>query len=46
MPRSIIVLIVAVVLLVGGIVLLSVKGPGQKEPTRVDKVVPLENLAN
>jgi hypothetical protein len=46
MPRSIIVLIVAVVLLLGGIVLLSMKGGTAKEPTRVDKVVPLENLAN
>lgn len=45
MPRSIIVLIVVVVLLAGGIFLLS-GGPGHKEPTRVDKVVTLENLAN
>lgn len=45
MPRSIIVLIVAVVLVVGGIVLLSMRDT-HKEPTRVDKVVTLENLAN
>lgn len=46
MPRSIIVLITVVVLLVGGIVLFSMKGGSTKEPTRVEKVVPLENLAN
>ena len=46
MPRSIIVLIVAIVLLVGGVVLLSMKGGTHKEPTRIDKAVTLENLAN
>ncbi|MCW3849550.1 hypothetical protein OF829_20120 [Sphingomonas sp. LB-2] len=45
MPRSIIVLIVVAVLLVGGIVLLSMRDT-HKEPTRIDKAVPLENLAN
>lgn len=45
MPRSIIVLIVAAVLLVGGIVLLSMRDT-HKEPTRIDKAVSLENLAN
>jgi hypothetical protein len=46
MPRSIIVLIVVAVLLVGGTVLLSMKGGSNKEPTRVDKEVRLDNLAN
>lgn len=45
MPRSIIALIVAVVLLVGAIVLLS-RCDTAKETTRVDKAVSLENLAN
>jgi len=45
MPRSIIVLIIVVVLLVGGIFLLSGR-TSHKEPTRVDKAVSLENLAN
>ena len=45
MPRSIVVLIVVVVVLVGGIVLLSMRDT-HREPTRIDKVVPLENLAN
>jgi hypothetical protein len=45
MPRSIIALIVVVVLLLGGIFLLS-RCDTQKEPTRIDKAVSLENLAN
>ena len=45
MPRSILVLIVVLVLLVAGMVLLSMKD-SSREPVRVDKVVPLENLAN
>ena len=45
MPRSIIVLIVVIVLLAGGVFLLS-GGPSHKEPTRIDKAVTLENLAN
>ena len=45
MPRSVIVLIAAVVLLLGGIILLSMRDTA-KEPTRIDKAVSLENLAN
>ena len=45
MPRSIIVLIVVVVLLVGALFMLS-RCDTHKEPTRVDKAVTLENLAN
>ena len=45
MPRSILVLIVALVLLVAGIVLLSMKD-SSREPVRIDKAVPLDNLAN
>ena len=45
MPRSIIALIVVLVLLVGGLFLLASR-TSHKEPTRVEKVVPLENLAN
>ena len=45
MPRSIIALIVVLVLLVGGIFLLSTRD-SHKEPTRIDKEVPLANLAN
>jgi hypothetical protein len=44
MPRLIVVLIVALVLLVGGLFLLAGQ-TGKKEPTRVEKVVPLDNLA-
>jgi heme/copper-type cytochrome/quinol oxidase subunit 4 len=45
MPRFIVVLIVVVVVLIGGIWLLAGRDT-HKEPTRIDKVVPLENLAN
>lgn len=45
MPRSVVALIVVVVLLVGGVILLSMRDTA-KEPTRVDKQVSLENLAN
>jgi hypothetical protein len=44
MPRSLVALIVVLVLLIGGIVLLSMR-TSEKEPIRVEKVVPLENLA-
>jgi hypothetical protein len=44
MPRSLVALIVILVLLVGGIVLLSMK-TSHKEPVRVEKAIPLENLA-
>lgn len=45
MPRSIIGAIAALVLLVGGVILLSMRDT-HKEPTRVDQQVSLENLAN
>jgi hypothetical protein len=45
MPRSILLLIVVLVLLVGGIVFLSTRST-EKEPVRVEKVVPLDNLTN
>ena len=45
MSRSLVVLIVVVVLLIGGLFLLASRH-STKEPTRVEKVVPLENLAN
>lgn len=44
MPRSIVVLAVVLVLLVAGLFLLSTRS-STKEPTRVEKAVPLENLA-
>jgi hypothetical protein len=44
MSRSFVVLIVVLVLVVGGIVFLSTRGT-QKEPVRMEKVVPLENLS-
>ncbi|MDF7775180.1 hypothetical protein P1X14_07970 [Sphingomonas sp. AOB5] len=45
MPRSIVVLIVVLVVLIAGLFLLAGRD-STKEPTRVEKVVPLENLAN
>lgn len=45
MPRSLLALIVVVVLLVGGIVFLSTRST-EKEPVRMEKVVPLDNLTN
>ncbi len=44
MPRSIIVLIVIVVVLIGGLFVLANRKSG-KQPVHVEKVVPLENLA-
>ena len=45
MSRSLVLVIVVVVVLIGGIFFLSTRST-QKEPTRVEKVVPLDNLAN
>ena len=45
MPRSFVALLVVLVLLVGGIVFLSSRSTEQ-EPVRMEKVVPLDNLAN
>ena len=44
MPRSLVVLIVVLVLVVGGLFFLAGRNT-EREPTRVEKVVPLENLA-
>ncbi|MEI9851684.1 MAG: hypothetical protein WDN24_13505 [Sphingomonas sp.] len=45
MPRSLVLLIVVLVLLIGGLAFLATRDT-HKEPTRVEKVVPLENLTN
>jgi hypothetical protein len=45
MPRSLVLLLVVLVLLVGGLVFLSTRST-EKEPVRMEKAVPLENLAN
>ena len=45
MPRSILALIVVVIVLIVGLFVLGQKKSG-REPVRVEKVVPLENLAN
>lgn len=45
MPRSLLALIVILVLLVGGLVFLSTRST-EKEPVRMEKVVPLDNLTN
>ncbi len=44
MSRSLALLLLVIVLLVGGVLYLSTR-TSVKEPTRVEKVVPLENLA-
>ncbi|MBC9031055.1 hypothetical protein IAG41_01490 [Sphingomonas sp. JC676] len=43
MSRSLVALIVVIVVLVGGVFLLAGRST-EKEPVRVEKVVPLENL--
>lgn len=43
--RSLLALIVVLVLLVGGLVFLSTRS-SEKEPVRMEKVVPLDNLTN
>lgn len=45
MPRSLVALIVVLILLVVGVFFLAGRDTS-KEPTRVEKAVPLENLAN
>ncbi len=45
MSRSLIALIVVLVLLVGGLFFLAGRETS-KEPVRMEKVVPLDNLAN
>lgn len=45
MSRLLVVLIVVLVLLVGAMFFLAGR-TATKEPTRIEKVVPLENLAN
>jgi hypothetical protein len=43
MSRSLVALIVVIVVLVGGLFLLAGRS-SEKEPVRMEKVVPLENL--
>lgn len=43
MPRSIVVLVVVLVALIGGLFFLASRD-ASKEPVRVEKVIPLENL--
>jgi len=45
MSRSLVALIVVILLLVGGLVFLSTRDTA-KEPVRMEKVVPLDNLTN
>ncbi|MCW3837567.1 hypothetical protein ACFQ1E_16095 [Sphingomonas canadensis] len=45
MPRSLVLLAVVLVLLIGGLIFLSMRDT-HKEPVRVEKGVTLENLAN
>ena len=45
MSRSLIIVVAVVILLVGGLFFLSGRDT-EKQPVRVEKVVPLENLAN
>jgi hypothetical protein len=45
MPRSIVVLIAVVLVLVAGLFFFASRDT-HKEPTRVEKAIPLENLAN
>jgi preprotein translocase subunit YajC len=45
MPRSIVLLLVILVVLVGGMFFLAGR-TAEKEPVRMEKVVPLDNLTN
>ncbi|WP_447723757.1 hypothetical protein [Sphingomonas koreensis] len=45
MSRSLIILVVVAILLIGGLFLLAGRNT-EKQPVAVEKVVPLENLAN
>jgi hypothetical protein len=45
MSRSLVILIAVVILLIGGLFFLAGRDT-EKPPVRVEKVVPLENLAN
>ncbi|WP_199560168.1 hypothetical protein [Sphingomonas psychrotolerans] len=45
MSRSLVALIVVLLVLVGGIIFLSTRNT-EKEPVRMEKVVPLDNLTN
>lgn len=45
MSRSIVALIVVLLVLVGGVIFLSTRST-EKEPVRMEKVVPLDNLTN
>ncbi|WP_173426231.1 hypothetical protein [Sphingomonas hengshuiensis] len=45
MPRSLVALIAVVVLLIAGLIFLGTRTT-EKEPVRMEKVVPLDNLTN
>jgi len=45
MSRSLVILVVAAILLIGGLFFLAGRDT-EKEPVRVEKVVPLDNLSN
>ena len=45
MSRSLIIVVAVLILLVGGLFFLSGRDT-EKQPVRVEKVVPLENLSN
>lgn len=45
MPRSLVALIAVVVLLIAGVIFLGTRSTEQ-EPVRMEKVIPLDNLAN
>jgi len=45
MSRFLVVILVILALLIGGIVFLSTRS-SEKEPVRMEKVVPLDNLTN
>lgn len=45
MSRSLIMIVIVAILLIGGLFFLAGRDT-EKQPVRVEKVVPLENLAN
>ncbi|WP_197422048.1 MULTISPECIES: hypothetical protein [unclassified Sphingomonas] len=45
MSRSLIIIVIVAILLIGGLFFLAGRDT-EKQPARVEKVVPLENLAN
>ncbi|MBX3594541.1 hypothetical protein [Sphingomonas sp.] len=45
MSRSVVIIVVVAILLIGGLFFLAGRD-AEKQPARVEKVVPLENLSN